>query len=124
MWREPRRIEGAGAGVRRWALLRSVELQPEEGVRGRREEVHPARIVEHAGVALEALGQSPVGRGCAPGFRPRVLRDELIGLFALGDVKADARHAPYTLGEDSRHEQRVVSDVASHADLVLGAEVR
>src|SRR6266545_6979666 len=119
MWREPRRIEGAGAGVRRWALLRSLELQPEEGMGGRREEVHTARVVEHAGVALEALGQSPEGHGCATGFGPRVLRDELIRLFALGDVEADARYAPHALREDSRHEQRVVSDVASHADLVL-----
>src|SRR2546425_12915232 len=98
----------ASSASRAWrqAALTSFKREAEEWVAGALGEVDAARVVQRAGIALEALGQ-PSGRRRGPaGADPGVLGDEAVGGVGLGDVGAGAGHALGARAEDAGHGQR------------------
>ncbi len=102
-------------GRRPWRSGTSCAVQTKEGVRRVIEEVDTARVVEHARVVLEALGE-PAVRRLADGRWPARARRR-------SDRRACPRRcsswstptAPRVRGR-SRHEQGEVADVASDRD--------
>src|SRR6266478_3692710 len=102
----------------------SAEREAEEGVLGVIEEMHAARVVEGARVVLEALGETTVGRHGSRRASARVLRHEVVSLFAARDVVARGGETLHALTEHPHHEEGVVADVPPDGQLLLGLEIR